>query len=389
LTVVHSFLEALERALKRLIANVLRAVVSRRAHALPDIRAFKNVLVVRQHNQLGDMLCVVPLLRALRQTLPESRISLLASPVNAEIMMGNKYLDALVVFDKKDFVGRGLFHLTKLFSFLRRLRAERYDLVLCPATVSTSFTSDFLSFSTGSPLRVGASSLNGSENPSAFLYTHAVPLDWSGSPERHQTLRNLDLLSNWSVTTSDLSLVATLNDNEMAAANTFLSSKLTPDTRVVSIHCGAGKLPNRWPAERFAEVARRLCKEQSVLYVVVEGPMDKEPVGRLLRAMEGIDVLLVKGKPIRMVACILAHSHLLMTNDTGIMHVGAAVGVPVLSIFGPTDPRQWAPIGEKHRYIKGEEGDITTVATENVLRMAIDMLRESSRHAPEKAGSLL
>jgi ADP-heptose:LPS heptosyltransferase len=82
----------------------------------------------------------------------------------------------------------------------------------------------------------------------------------------------------------------------------------------------------------------------------------------------------VANKSIREVAAILSLARLVISNDTGIMHVAAAVGTPVLSLFGPTDPEQWAPIGTKHRYIVGKGGDIETIPVEEVLTVAREML---------------
>jgi len=65
---------------------------------------------------------------------------------------------------------------------------------------------------------------------------------------------------------------------------------------------------------------------------------------------------------------------LYITNDTGLMHVAAAVGVPVLSLFGPTDPQQWAPMGGNNRYIYGEGGDISNIPVEQVVAATMEML---------------
>jgi heptosyltransferase-2 len=141
----------------------------------------------------------------------------------------------------------------------------------------------------------------------------------------------------------------------------------------VALHPGAGKVPNRWPAARFAEVASALAGERKVRFIVTVGPMDEEP-WKELESRLSIPAYLVKNESIRRVASILSAVRLVISNDTGVMHVAAAVGAPVLSLFGPTDPRQWAPQGEKNRYIQGEGGDITRISTAGVLSAARRML---------------
>ena len=103
--------------------------------------------------------------------------------------------------------------------------------------------------------------------------------------------------------------------------------------------------------------------------------MDDGPVGEIIQLLSA-PYLLIKRKSIREVAAILAKVSLVVTNDTGIMHVAAAVGAPVLSLFGPTEPEQWAPIGRYHRWLRGKEGDINNISVDEVLRTAREMLKQ-------------
>jgi ADP-heptose:LPS heptosyltransferase len=101
--------------------------------------------------------------------------------------------------------------------------------------------------------------------------------------------------------------------------------------------------------------------------------MDAVPVSEMLRHL-AVPFEVIKEKEIREVATILSAADLVIANDTGIMHVAAGVGVPVLSLFGPTDPSQWAPIGRQHRFLKGRDGDINTITANEVIRCAEEML---------------
>ena len=89
---------------------------------------------------------------------------------------------------------------------------------------------------------------------------------------------------------------------------------------------------------------------------------------------------------IRVVASILRYVDLVVSNDTGIMHVAAGVGTPVLSLFGPTEPRQWAPLGGIHRYIKSETRDISEIPVQDVIRVAREMLLASGRGSVQLDG---
>jgi heptosyltransferase-2 len=102
--------------------------------------------------------------------------------------------------------------------------------------------------------------------------------------------------------------------------------------------------------------------------------MDREVIA-LLRKQIHEDYELIENQSIRVVASYLSKMALVISNDTGIMHVSAAVGVPVLSLFGPTDPEQWAPMGGENRYIAGRGGRMESITVEEVLTVARTMLK--------------
>jgi ADP-heptose:LPS heptosyltransferase len=334
-----------------------------------------EILVVRQHNQLGDMLCVTPLLRALKLRFPAARITLLTSPVNNAVMLHHRLLDRVVNYDKKLFLRGSLPRLGALGAFIKGLRAPHIDLAIVPATVSMSLTSDILAYVSGARWRIGAGSLEGKKNPGAILYTDPVALSWDRDRGRHQTLRNIDICTTLTLPLPELSLEMTLLPEELAEGLSEVLPLRAGARGVVAFHPGAGKPPNRWPTDSFARVISDLQNNDGYSTIVIRGPMDDVPVNDLLRSLS-VSVHLVENKSIRQVASILKSVDLLVSNDTGVMHVGAAVGVPVLSLFGPTDPRQWAPPGTQNRYIRCESGVMSDITVGSVLDAAREMLRE-------------
>lgn len=367
------WLRAAERSLKRLLASVLRRVFRSRRGPLPAGFAPQRILIIRQHNQLGDMLCVVPLLRALRAAFPESRICLMAGPGNREVMMHCRYIDEVLTYDKATLLGKWGLKPAGLGRLWRLLRSMRFELVLVPSTVSMSFTSDALAWMTGAGVRVGAQSLDGVENPSSFFFTHPRVLDWRQTPRRHQTLRNLDIAAGIASPPSDLSHEMQLLPPEVEDGRQLLDQMRGSCRYVFVFHAGAGKPPNRWPVDRFAELIERASADYDAQPVLTSGPMDAETTDILRRTLCR-RVQVIENEPIRRVASILRHATIVVSNDTGIMHVAAAVGAPVLSIFGPTDPHQWAPIGARFRYIVSESGDIGEITLEEVERSFREML---------------
>jgi ADP-heptose:LPS heptosyltransferase len=365
---------SIERTFKRTFLTVLRYLIPAHAGAPPALRDARSILVVRQHNQLGDMLCAVPLLRALRVHCPNAVITLVASPVNYEVMQHHPFVDHLLLYDKRSYLGKFWVKTKRLMAFIRKLRGEGFDLAIVPSTVSTSVTSDLLAYLSGAPTRIGVGNINGVENPSRVFFTVSTRLKWSETPHRHQTLRNMDVVAPLGVVTNNLSTEIGLTAEERRRGREELGPVPGPGGLSIGIHPGAGKPLNRWPASRFASVARNLVEAFNVHIYITCGPMDDDPV-RAMTSELSIPYKVIQGKPIRTVASMLSHLDLVLTNDTGIMHVAAAVGAPVLSLFGPTDPQQWAPIGPKHRYIQGREGKIGTITVDEVVWIAAEMLR--------------
>ena len=365
----------LELVIRRLLPVVTRRIFRSSSGGPLEAASVRRILIIRQHNQLGDMLCVVPLLRALRASIPGAEIDLLASPVNADIMRHHCLLDDLLVYDKREYLGPLGIRIGRVRRLVKDLRARNYDLVAVPSTVSMSLTSDLLAAVTGAPMRFGPGSIDGVRNPGASFYSNAVDLDWRSSPTRHQTLRNADLLEGVVEPPEDLSHELTLTASEIEAAKDEVSRLRQGKAHLVAIHPGAGKPPNRWPARHFARLARQLASEMGAAVFATIGPMDQE-TQQALEDDLGKEIEYVVNKPIRTIASILSYVDLLVSNDTGIMHVGAAVGVPVISLFGPTEPRQWAPIGPRSRYIQGNP--MSAITVEKVVSLATRMLSEVS-----------
>ncbi|MGA9364992.1 MAG: glycosyltransferase family 9 protein [Bacteroidota bacterium] len=364
----------LEKFLKHALSTFLGLFLSHERVTEVPLDTIRNILVIRQHNQLGDMLCAVPLLRALRQRLPEAHIVLVASPVNYEVMLHNPFVDEVILYNKFQFF-RSPIHLVR---FYRKLRARRYDLAVVPSTVSVSFTSDAMAYLCGARYRIGASSLNGVENIASRFFNLPVLAEWKPEASVHQTERNLEFVRCIGISTDDLSIVIRLTDEERKSADEFLRPHLAKNQIAIGFHPGAGKPQNRWPAEHFARVADRLASEIDALLVITAGPMDDEAVQQMVKNLRS-SYLLVSGKGIREVAAIIDRLSLFVTNDTGVMHVAGATSTRVLALFGSSDPYQWAPRSQRHRFLVAPNRDIRSLTEEEVHDAAVEMIRGNKK----------
>jgi heptosyltransferase II len=359
---------SLEKAAKKILFSLLHIFIHVRTYGTIPRSSVRRILVIRQHNQLGDMLCAVPLLRGLRSTYPDAHIALLARPLNSEVLRGSPDLDEIIVYDKKKFL-RAPFSVIR---FARELRKKRFDLALVPSTVSMSVTSDVLCFCSGAKRRIGPGSLDGKKNLTGYLYNVRVDLDWRRHTLTHQTQRNLDLASILVLNPVPLELHVGLHPDEIAEGRALIDEARGNRALIVGFHPGAAKPANRWDALWFAEIANRCAEIYHAFIVISSGPDDAEQVHEMVLNMPNEHLLI--GAPVRAAAAAIGQCDVFVTNDTGIMHVSAGVGTPTLSLFGPTDPLQWAPIGRKHRFILGRDRSMRSISVEKVWSVLVEML---------------
>jgi ADP-heptose:LPS heptosyltransferase len=151
-------------------------------------------------------------------------------------------------------------------------------------------------------------------------------------------------------------------------AAAFVSSVKKSSKLKIAIHAGAGKASNRWNVWNFAKLSESLYDNLGAELIFTEGSFDHEIVEHLTNLVK-IPFVRIRNKTIQFIAALLKQMDIVITNDTGIMHLSAAVGTPTLSLFGPTDPLQWAPIGTKHRFILGKNGDVNSIEVDKVANL--------------------
>jgi ADP-heptose:LPS heptosyltransferase len=319
----------------------------------------RSLLVVRQHNQMGDMVCALPALNALRVAYPRAQLTFVTAPICRELLEGHPDIDRLLVFDKRE-----MWSLRRLMSFCHTLRSPRPDLAVVMTTVSFSTTSALLAWASGARVRAGASSLPFGSHLSRAIYHLELPLGPEGV---HEVEHNLTPLAALGIAVPRVppQLVPTAAATQRARA--FLERELPGPGPLVVAHVGAGKLPNIWPAQHFATVLQTLRRERGARVVLSEGPRDAEFVGAVSTALEGA----IRWRaPLGDTMGLLSLTDLVVSNDTGLAHVAAATGVPTVVVFGPTDPERWAPPGAHVHVVRSFTGFVADAEPQEVLRAA-------------------
>jgi ADP-heptose:LPS heptosyltransferase len=307
----------------------------------------------RPQNQLGDLLLTVPALRSIRERFPRAHLTLVVGRPNAAAVMGQPWADSIRVVDTRNFLGvaRG---------GLRGLRDRRPDLAVYFTTVSYSRSAALLVRWSRARERVGFDPARYGERDRAGL-TRAVAYP-GGSAPLHQ---------------SDVSLLLA---REVGAGTRPAPPYYVPDPAlrarapegIIYIHPGAGKLHNRWPADRFAALARDLLgRGHAVSWL--EGPQDQGTVDAVTAAL-GTRLPVIRGESIAMLAARFARAPLYIGNDTGPLHLAGATGCPTVGVYGWTSPEEWSPVGRSVKSVRAADGKLESITPRDVLDVALPLL---------------
>ena len=302
---------------------------------------------MRGPNWLGDAVMCEPALRGLRGLFPDAQVTLLVKPAVADLFVGHPAVTRLLTYDIK---GRHA-GLAGKWALARQLRRQGFDLAVL---FQNAFEAAFLAFLARVPRRYGYATDGRSvllsdpvAVPDPRLLVHQVRYYWD-------LLKPLGLSGDPPVPE-----LVVLPEEEQAMVGRCAQGGVTPTDIVVGINPGStyGDA-KRWLPERFAEVTERLCRTihkspGQQVSVVILGAKGEERVGQDIAARLSSRSLVLSGATtIRELMAAVKRCSLLLTNDTGPMHIAAAFQVPVVAIFGPTDWRTTSPFGGAHAIVR-------------------------------------
>jgi len=351
----------------KLVTKLLEKLLSVEKNESKELGEVNNVLVVRQHNQLGDLLSGVSLFRALKEKYPECKITLIVSPDNHQGIVKNKFIDRCFIFDKKK-----LFY-PSYFFLLRKILREGYDIALVPVVVSISFTSNLIARLSKSRVKIGCESLDGKENEGAYLFDRRIKLDWRNHPDSNVSERCLDIVRPFGIDTNNFRSEITIDYNDLRFAQSFVKkTEKKKNQLLIGFHVGAGKPQNRWSLNKYVELIKKLNKEYNCVFYLTGSDADRDEIDYVIKNTR-LPVRTFLNKTIPQVAALISLSYLFISNDTGIMHVAGTTETPQISIFGPTNPFNWAPIGPNKFFIRESEL-IDDVEVDDVFQLCFKVL---------------
>jgi heptosyltransferase-2 len=286
-------------------------------------------------NWIGDAVMATPALRAIRAAFPDAHMAIVANPMVAELFAFHPDCDQVIRFDKRSgHGGAGGF-----WRFCHALRRERFALAIL---LQNAFEAAAMAMLAGIPRRAGYRT----DGRGLLLSSGVTAVDKKHG--LHHVDYYLHMLHQLGIDSGDRRLRLAVTAEEQAAANERLGAG-----DWVAVNPGASYgAAKRWIPERFAAVADGLAGEFGVRIVLTGGPGEAE-IGRdIERAMKVPPVNLIGLTSVRELMAVLAQCRLVVTNDSGPMHIAAAFGVPLVAVFGPTDHTTTSPLADNCRIVR-------------------------------------
>lgn len=290
----------------------------------------ERILIIHQ-GALGDFICALPALECLRRAFPHAHMTLMGYPRILELVENRHYADTVVSVDRAEFA--------RLYGACRDY---------------TPFLRDFF----GTFQLIGVFGL--ARHPfvdNVQALSHATVVMISPFPSQGEAIHTVDHLlslprSLGLPVQSNLPRLYPSQSDRETAEGVLANHGIDPDGLLIAVHPGSGCPAKNWSLANFLDLAKRLfaaCQAQ-VLFLV--GPGEVEIEKDLRRPLGSRLPVIFDGFPLPQVAAILERCQVFVGNDSGMTHLAAAVGAPVVAIFGPSDPIRWAPKGSEVRIIQ-------------------------------------
>jgi len=302
-------------------------------------------LLIRATNWVGDAIMALPALRAVRARFPEAEIAILARPYVADLYREQRVCDRLIEYDANG-VHAGIPGGERL---ARELRGQDFDTALL---LQNAFDAAWIAWRAGIAARIGYA-----RDGRSWLLTNAVKVPRAGEIPEHEMFYYLELLRRvgWieKLPEQDAIRFDVSEEKRRRGAEILLEAGARPHALRIALGAGASFGAARcWAPERFAEAANRLAEQNDADVVLIGTAGETLVTGAIAQKLRKPAIDLTGKTTIAELPGTLSQCHLFIGNDSGVMHVAAAVGLAVVGVFGPTDPFGTAPATSRRAIVQ-------------------------------------
>ena len=286
------------------------------------------------------MVLSTPAFKAIKTAFPCAALTVLASRSNQSLIQSNPYVDEILVYDSS----AGLRETARM---VRRLRSRRFDVVIDPMTGYGAHAA-FLSYLTQAETRIGFA---GFGREVFFSAPVQLPEPKLGIVDLH-----LALLTRLGIHCSGIEPELFLREEEVDRARQWVRRVAPEGERIIGLHPGAHYVTQRWGVRNYAALVELLMENSGVKPVVLGGPADTPMVKDILSRMNN-SVPAVLSNDLRESMAVISQLNALVCNNSGPLHIAAALKVPTVSFMGPTVKSLWTPSGSCHRVLRADDLD--------------------------------
>ena len=287
-----------------------------------------KILIIKP-SSLGDVIHSLPFLKSLKNTLPESHIEWIISKDLKDILEGNPLINKLVVFNKDAWRGLRNFpeFVRDIRSLIKTLKSGHYDMVI---DLQGLLRSGLMTFFSSSPLKIG---FQQARECSTIFYNKKITVNGS----LHAVDKYLEVANSIGAKTDKVEFPLSIDNTARKKSKNLIGNV----SEYVAIVPSARWETKKWPPENFGLLISKL----SIPCVITGTNSDRLTVQRVLASSKGKGINLCGKTNLKELAALIAGAKAVVSNDSGPMHIGVALGIPVISLFGPTDPIKTGPYG--------------------------------------------
>ncbi len=287
-----------------------------------------KILIIKP-SSLGDVVHSLPFLKAIKDTFQDAHIEWVISKSFKEILERNPLIDKLIVFDKDSWKKLRNFPKTAKdgVGFVKTLRAGRYDMIV---DLQGLLRTGIMAFFASSPLKIG---FKHAREGSRHFYNKKISVNGS----LHAVDKCLEVAKSVGAKTNRVEFPFYIDDTERKIIRRLIGNL----TEYVVVVPSARWETKKWPAENFGTLISRL----SVPCIIIGSAADEETIRRVMAFSKGKGINLCGKTSLKELLALIEGAKAMVSNDSGPMHIGAAMGIPVIALFGPTDPSKTGPYG--------------------------------------------
>lgn len=307
-----------------------------------------NRILIYGYMGIGNMILFAPTIRAIRKHFLQASITLLVGNNTGceEVVRGSGLVDEIIHFNPARAI------IIERLRFIKRMRDKRFDLLISDSHGVNLFLA-LLAVLSSIPYRVGHSTGPGWRSKLDYVYNFKVEMDEND----YQMDRDLRLAYAVGIEEDEIDKnpIMWIEKEDREYANEFLrQSDIYDKDSVIGVQVGTSPTMRwkQWNLDRYAELCDRLIEDYSAKVVLLGSPGELELTNYVQEKMKHTPIIAAGKTTVKQVAAIIKRCNFLICNDSGLMHVSAAVGTPVIAIYGPTNYHRTHPYGNGHIVIR-------------------------------------